>query len=157
MPRPRKALSDQKGDLTRKKRNLIDAQSKFASYGRTSEFDNLPDWLIDDRARKEFRRLAKEMQEMDLFSNLEYNALAEYCNEFTQYVAIVNRIKKEPLMHDGMVNEERTKLENKMLKHIDAMRKLGDRCGIGISSRLKFADIKVKKEDEGLEVKFGGI
>ncbi|ELK38932.1 phage terminase small subunit, partial [Brevibacillus agri BAB-2500] len=44
-----------------------------------------PSWL-DKVAKMEFNRLAKELAELDLVTNIDVNALATYCDAYSDYV-----------------------------------------------------------------------
>lgn len=156
MGKRRKPLSEQKGHLTILAQEAMKEQEAMLK-GDNDWFDTVPAWLIDKRAKDLFVRLAAELKKTGLISNLDYNALGNYCNEFTLYTAIVNRLKKEPLMHGDEVNEVREKLCRQLSFREDQLRKFGAICGLSIDSRLKFANNKQNETEESLDDKFGVI
>lgn len=68
MPRPRKPIDMQKGNLT-----VISGQKRRMEEDSIStDKDQLkrpPKWLINDIARKEWRRIVKELNEINIVGN----------------------------------------------------------------------------------------
>ncbi len=60
-----------------------------------------PTWL-SKVAKKEFRKLAKELLEADLITNVDVVALACYCDAYANYIACAKIIEKEGLTVDIM-------------------------------------------------------
>ncbi|MGQ0518440.1 phage terminase small subunit P27 family, partial [Bacillus sp. D-CC] len=49
-------------------------------------------------AKKEFNRISKELMELDLITNVDINALAAYCDAYSDYVECTKIISEEGLM-----------------------------------------------------------
>ena len=121
-----------------------------------------PDWLMNDRAVKEWNRITGELLELDIIGNLDIDALAGYCNALAEYIETVDALKDAPLLIDmEMANGATRKVANPLFeiqrKHADEMRKFGRLCGITLDSRLKAASLRVDKEEDAIEKEFGVI
>lgn len=85
MGRPRKPLTEQRGNLT-----VITMQTREAEEDSVTTDKNQlkrpPTWLIDNVAKKEWRRIVKELEKINLIGNLDRNNLGGYCNAFANYV-----------------------------------------------------------------------
>lgn len=111
---------------------------------------NCPSWVKDKVARKEYNRVAKELQELKLLTNLDVNTLANYCIAFSNYVNATQQMEGQPLVIEqtnkaGFTNIVANPLINIQLKYSDEMKKLASEMGLSISSRLKLV---VPKKDE---------
>lgn len=75
MGRPRKPLTEQRGNLT-----VITMQTREAEEDSVTTDKNQlkrpPTWLIDNVAKKEWRRIVKELEKINLIGNLDRNNLA---------------------------------------------------------------------------------
>ncbi|MCQ6343703.1 phage terminase small subunit P27 family [Bacillus cereus] len=56
-----------------------------------------PTWL-DSVAKKEFKRIAGELLELDVITNIDVNALALYCDAYADYMACTKIIQEEGLL-----------------------------------------------------------
>ena len=54
-----------------------------------------PTWLIDNVAKKEWRRIVKELEKINLIGNLDRNNLGGYCNAFANYVKATEILKDQ--------------------------------------------------------------
>lgn len=77
MGRPRKPLTEQRGNLT-----VITMQTREAEEDSVTTDKNQlkrpPTWLIDNVAKKEWRRIVKELEKINLIGNLDRNNLGGY-------------------------------------------------------------------------------
>ena len=141
MGRPRKPLTEQRGNLT-----VITMQTREAEEDSVTTDKNQlkrpPTWLIDNVAKKEWRRIVKELEKINLIGNLDRNNLGGYCNAFANYVKAI--VVKNP-----MVDIQRT--------YAEEMRKFASLCGLTIDARLKAAAVKSDKTREAITNKFGNI
>lgn len=94
MGRPRKPLTEQRGNLT-----VITMQTREAEEDSVTTDKNQlkrpPTWLIDNVAKKEWRRIVKELEKINLIGNLDRNNLGGYCNAFANYVKATEILKNQ--------------------------------------------------------------
>ncbi len=160
MPRQRKPISMQKGNLTVFQQEKKRMEEEYIRTGR-NQLKTPPIWLIDDIAKKEFKRIVKELKEIDMIGNLDLNNLGAYCNAFSNYIHVTEQLKDQDYY---VVRETRTGtiiVKNPLIdiqtNYASEMRKFASLCGMTIDSRLKTASIKISKEEEEINRKFGGI
>ena len=121
-----------------------------------------PAWMKDPYARQEWKRVVPQLIEIDIVGNLDLSALAGYCNAFAQFRRTVEDMEGQPLVveYEDRYGHIQTK-ENDILKTqrqaAADMRRFADQCGLTISSRLKAAQAKQKKEEDNIEQAFGVI
>ncbi|BCJ86463.1 phage terminase small subunit P27 family [Effusibacillus dendaii] len=115
-----------------------------------------PVWL-NDVAKKEFKRIAKELMELDLITNVDINALAAYCDAYSDYVECTKIIQDEGLMVEytnkaAETNKVPHPLLTKKKQLHEQMKSLATEFGLTPSSRAKLAmpklDEKPKSEEE---------
>ena len=96
MPRKRKPLATQKGNLTVAQQEDKKLEERLVLTGKET-LAKPPTWLIDARAKNEFKRLVKEFEKMeiDVIGNLDVNNLGCYCNAFSYYISVTKQLKKE--------------------------------------------------------------
>lgn len=160
MGRPRKPLETQKGHL-----KVIDMQNRTAEEQDVStakdQLKRPPDWLIDDVAKKEWRRIIKELRQINLVGNLDRNNLGGYCNAFANYVKATNILKEQTYYIDRETRNGVIVVKNPMVDiqktYADEMRRFASLCGLTIDSRLKAAATRTSKTQESIESKFGVI
>lgn len=56
-----------------------------------------PLWLRDNVAKKEWKRLLIQFDELGFLTNLDYNNLGAYCNAYSYYVESTEKMKSESL------------------------------------------------------------
>ena len=182
MGRPRKPLAEQRGNLTVLTMQTRAAEEKSVSTGK-NQLKRPPDWLIDDVAKKEWRRIVKELEKIGLVGNLDRNNLGGYCNAFANYVKATNILKeqlyyidretrngvikatsilkKQPYCIDRETRNGVITVKNPMVDiqrtYADEMRRFASLCGLTIDSRLKAAAVKTDKTREDITKKFGNI
>jgi P27 family predicted phage terminase small subunit len=115
-----------------------------------------PSWL-DKIAKKEFKRLAKELEELDLITNVDVNALAAYCDAYSEYIRCTEIIQEEGLMVEytnkaAETNKVPHPLLTKKKQLHDQMRSLAIEFGLTPSARARLAmpkkEEKPKTEEE---------
>ncbi|WAH39171.1 phage terminase small subunit P27 family [Alicyclobacillus dauci] len=122
--------------------------------------DNIkpPPWL-NSLAKKEFKRIAKELHDLDLITNIDVNALAAYCDAYADYVECTRIIRSEGLLVEytnkaAETNKVPHPLLTKKKQLHEQMRSLALEFGLTPSSRAKLAmpkqDGKSKTEEEEL-------
>ncbi len=158
MARQRKPVDMQKGNLTVIQQEKKRIEEEYIRTGK-DQLKTPPIWLIDDIAKKEFKRIVKELKEIEVVGNLDLNNLGAYCNAFSNYIHVT-----EELNGQGYYIERETRtgviiVKNPLVdiqtNYATEMRKFASLCGMTIDSRLKAASVKVDKEQQAIDRKFG--
>lgn len=97
MGRPRKPLEMQKGNLTIISMEQRRNEEKKTKTG-SNQLSRPPDWLIDEVAVKEWKRIVKELKKINLIGNLDRNNLGGYCNAFANYIKATEILKNQTFM-----------------------------------------------------------
>lgn len=147
----KKPLAMQEGDLTVEKQKLKQMEEEAVWVGN-EQLEKVPEWLIDDIARKEWKRLVKEFNKKSMISNLDYNNLGAYCNAFSKYTELEKKIGKK-----FTIGKETNPLIHLEMKYSDEMKKYGGLLGLTIESRLKIGSVIVGNDEEKIENNFGDI
>lgn len=152
MGRTRKQMSEQKGHLTKAQQTKRYTEQELV---RTDNkyFSTPPPWLTDETAVKEYKRLVKAMEKMDMLGDLDANNLACYCSAYSNYLEASRQLSEEPFTTDGKENP----LIAVQIKYAKEMRDFARLCGLSIDSRLKFAAVKLDEITEGIDGEFGDI
>lgn len=148
----KKPLSTQKGHLTteqQKQKELEEAKLKFIGK---EHLKKTPEWLINDYAINEWKRLVKELQESPTFNNLDYNNLGAYCNALAKYVAITKEVGLK-----FRIGKEINNLTALELKYSDEVKKYASLLGLTAEGKLKlmFGDTQIDKNN--VKNEFGDI
>jgi len=107
---------------------------------------------LDKELKKEFNKLAKELKEVGIMTNLDVDALARFIIAKKMYVDITEKIVNNPGL---LLDKDIVGVQDKLFKQCRAS--AGD-LGLTISSRCKLAVPKPeKKEPTEFEKKFGDI
>ena len=158
MPRQNKPLSMMKKHLTSEEKIKKERQEEVVSVGK-EQLARAPNWLLDSVAKKEFKRLVKEYEKIDLVGNLDLNNIGEYCNLFSMYIEDINdykEIKKSDMALSEKV-ERKIEIKRDILRVIEQMRKIGSLIGLDLNNRLKIANKIVDQEDAEINDEFGDI
>lgn len=161
MGRPRKPVDVQIGNLTTEQRTTREQEEAIITIGK-EQLKKSPDWLIDDIARKEYKRIVKQFDKIGIVGNLDLNNLGGYCNAYSFYLRSTEELKDQPLTMDKKLPNGATVIaENPLIKiqksYADEMRKFSSICGLTIDSRLKAASFQIKKSEQSIETEFGNI
>lgn len=162
MPRKRKPLATQKGNLTVAQQEDKKLEERLVQTGKES-LAKPPTWLIDAIAKNEFKRLVKEFEKMeiDVIGNLDVNNLGCYCNAFSYYISVTKQIKKEKKVIIKPTQNGEILVKNPLCDlqkmYSEEMRKFASMCGLTIDSRLKAATIAREGIDSEINDEFGDI
>jgi len=121
-----------------------------------------PDWLSDE-AKQEFKRIIKEMKDLDVLTNVDTDAVAIYCDAYVSYIECTRIIEKEGMMvthvnQAGESNEVPHPLMTKKRQLADQMKSMATELGLTPSSRSKISMPKEKpKEKTPFDERFGGV
>lgn len=160
--RPRKLVSMQTKHLTKEEISEKEEQENLIIVGR-EDLQSPPSWLIDSMAKKEFDRIVRNFEKIELIGNLDLNNIAGYCNAYSMYIRATKEFKqtKDLMIPKQMTNGAYTEIPNPIIKIqrqlAEEMRKFASLCGLTIDSRLKLAVQKTTKENYDIEEEFGGI
>ena len=158
MPRQNKPLSMMKKHLTSEEKIKKERQEEVVSVGK-EQLARAPTWLLDSVAKKEFKRLVKEYEKIDLVGNLDLNNIGEYCNLFSLYIEDIKdykEVKKSDITLSEKI-EKKAEIKKDMLRLVEQMRKIGSLIGMDINNRLKAANKIVNQQDEEINDEFGDI
>lgn len=150
----------QKGHLTVVNIEKRKAEESSVKTGK-NQLRRPPVWLVDDVAVKEWKRLVKELEKIEMIGNLDKNNLGGYCNAFSNYVKTTEMLKEQPLCIDRETRNGTITVKNPLVdiqrNFAEEMRKFASLCGLTIDARLKAAALKTSKTEEKLEEQFGAI
>lgn len=160
MGRGRKAVATQKGNINKADKERMMDEEECVTVGK-EQLSRAPSWLIDDEAKKEWKRLIKEMDKIEIIGNLDRNNLIGYCNAYANYKKATKELQKAPFCvekntRNGVVTVRNPLIDIQKL-YAEEMRKFASLCGLTIDSRLKAATTKTQKKEEEIEGQFGEI
>lgn len=152
MSRARKPVDMQTKHLTAEEKINAQRTEEAVIVGR-EHLEKPPSWLIDTMAKKEFERIVKEFEKINIVGNLDLNNIVGYCNAYSLYRKTTKKLKNADLLIESqMPNGTYTLKENPLIKiqknYAEEMRKFASLCGLTIDSRLKAGATKVSKENE---------
>lgn len=160
MARPKKPIDMQKAHLTLvEKQNRIE-EEKSVSTGK-DQLRTPPNWLINDVAKKEWKRIVKELKKNNIVGNLDRANLGGYCNAYANYIKATDILKDQAYYIDRETRTGVIVVKNPMVDiqqtYAAEMRKFAALCGLTIDSRLKAAATKTEKTEEMIKQRFGNI
>ncbi|WP_067924856.1 phage terminase small subunit P27 family [Alicyclobacillus shizuokensis] len=121
-----------------------------------------PAWL-SPVAKREFKRIVKEMDGLDVLTNVDVDALALYCDAYAAYVECTRIIEDEGLMVEytnkaAETNKVPHPLLTKKKQLAEQMKALATEMGLTPASRTKLAMSKEEpKEPTEFERMFGDV
>lgn len=161
MSRAKKPLAMQKGNLTVEQQNKMIAAEETIKIGK-EHLSKAPSWLRDNVAKKEFERIVKEFDKVEIVGNLDINNIGGYCNAFSDYVETTKLLKKSSKIvkktsAQGYEMDAPNPLIKLQKEYAKEMREFARTCGLTIDSRLKVAVVQTTKTEEEIDSKFGDI
>ncbi|WP_250277223.1 phage terminase small subunit P27 family [[Clostridium] colinum] len=148
--------------LTKEEIEEKEEQENLIIVGR-EDLKKPPSWLIDNIAKKEFKRIIKNFNNLEVIGNLDINNIAGYCNAYSFYIRATREIVESGVLtiKKQLPNGSYTMVENPLIKiqkqYADEMRRFASLCGLTIDSRLKLAVQKTTKERQCIDEVFGDI
>lgn len=160
MPRPKKPIDMQKAHLT-----LVEKQNRKAEEDSVTNGNNQlktpPRWLINDVAKKEWRRIVRELNKIQIVGNLDYANLGGYCNAYANYIQVTEILKDQTYSIERETRTGTIIVKNPLVdiqtNYAAEMRRFAALCGLTIDSRLKAAVVKTEKTEDMITEKFGNI
>lgn len=161
MGRYRKPFYTQKSHLTQEAKTNLEQAEQMVTVGR-EDLVKPPSWLADSVAKKEFKRIVNELNQIDIVGNLDLGNIGGYCNAYSYYRKATDELKKASLTvttydKDGNEFIKEHPLVNIQKKYAEEMRKFASLVGLTIDSRLKAAVVKKGQFDDEINNKFGDI
>ncbi|HCT91088.1 MAG TPA: phage terminase small subunit P27 family [Lachnospiraceae bacterium] len=160
MGRNRKPLDAQAGNLTVDTKERKAAEEQAVATDK-DQIQKPPTWLIDSVAKKEWKRVVKELDKISLVGNLDKNNLAGYCNAFANYLKVTKLLKGQDYCIERETRTGTIIVKNPLVdiqkSYAEEMRRFASLCGMTIDARLKAAAAKTEAEAENMEKKFGEI
>ncbi|MEC2332499.1 phage terminase small subunit P27 family [Bacillus subtilis] len=160
MPRPAKSATLQliQGNPNKKNTEELAARAEHEKKMKMRS-DNIkpPTWL-DKVGKKEFKRVAALLTEVEIITEADISMLAAYCNAYSQYVSISKIIEEDGIMVHTEGKDEDGKLiklvgeEHPLLKrqknYFDQMKSAANDFGLTPSARAKLAITRTQEEWE---------
>ena len=92
MSRNRKPLEQQAGNLTKVDRERKQLEQQAIKTG-AEDLIRAPSWLVDSTAKKEYKRILKDLGKIEIVGNLDLSNLAGYCNAYSMYRRATEQMK----------------------------------------------------------------
>lgn len=162
MPRSRKPLSEQRGHLTVEFQKQREFEESVIKTSR-SALSVPPAWLVNQTAKKEFRRICKLLEDIDILGDLDLTNICGYCNAYAMYRQATDELAKDMKEKNSLkvMGGNGQETENPLIgiqrRYSQEMRDFEKLCGLTIDSRLKLASSKAKSIDDDIQDKFGDI
>lgn len=161
MSRNRKPLEQQGGNLTREVQERKRLEEQMVKTG-AEDIIKTPSWLVDNVAKREYKRILKDLKKIEIVGNLDLSNLAGYCNAYAMYRKATSQLAGQELIVEkvsasGACYEAENPLIMVQKKYAEEMRKFASMCGLTIDSRLKAATAKADRIEDEIEDEFGDI
>lgn len=159
MGRPRKIISLQTGNIKKDVRAKREYEESLVKTDK-DELDRVPSSaFIDSIAKKEYERIKKNLQNIEIIGNLDRNSMIVYANAYSMYMMTSKEIKKKDFKPTVLTSsgEKPNPLYTILEQAKKDMDSAGSALGMSASSRLKIAAEKVKGQEENLTQLFGDI
>lgn len=160
MSKTRKVVDMQSAHLTKAEKQNRRQEESVVITGQ-EQLKTPPKWLINDVAKKEWRRIVKELKKIEIVGNLDYANLGGYCNAYANYIEVSEKLKEQDYCIERETRTGTIIVKNPLVtiqkEYANEMRKFAALCGLTIDSRLKAAVTKRNKTDENVTEMFGAI
>lgn len=159
MGRPRKVISIQTGNIKKDVRAKREYEESLVKTDK-DELEKLPSSVfLDVTAKKEYERVRKNLQSIDIIGNLDRNSMIVYANAYSMYLQALKETKKKDFC--PTVKTSSGEKPNPIYAILEQAKKdmdtSGSALGMSASSRLKIAAEKAKGQEENLMQMFGDI
>lgn len=149
----RKSLRESTKHLTVVERQVKELEEERAkTFVGREQLKHPPDWLVDDVAIAEWKRLVKELESTPIFNNLDYNNLGAYCNAVARYSEIVKQVGAK-----FRIGKELNNLVQLELRYSDEIKKYASLLGLTLDGKLKLITGDIKIESNQTNEEFGDI
>ena len=159
MGRPRKIISMQTGNIKKDVRAKREYEESLVKPDK-DELEKLPSSVfLDATAKREYERVRKNLQSIDIIGNLDRNSMIVYANAYSMYLQALKETKKKDFC--PTVKTSSGEKPNPIYAIMEQAKKdmdtSGSALGMSASSRLKIASEKAKGQEENLVQLFGDI
>ena len=159
MGRPRKIISLQTGNIKKDVRAKREYEESLVKTDK-DELEKLPSSVfLDATAKREYERVRKNLQSIDIIGNLDRNSMIVYANAYSMYLQALKETKKKDFC--PTVKTSSGEKPNPIYAIMEQAKKdmdtSGSALGMSASSRLKIAAEKAKGQEENLMQMFGDI
>lgn len=159
MGRPRKIISLQTGNIKKDVRAKREYEESLIKTDK-DELEKLPSSVfLDATAKREYERVRKNLQSIDIIGNLDRNSMIVYANAYSMYLQALKETKKKDFC--PTVKTSSGEKPNPIYAILEQAKKdmdtSGSALGMSASSRLKIASEKAKGQEENLVQMFGDI
>lgn len=159
MGRPRKIISMQTGNIKKDVRAKREYEESLVKTDK-DELEKLPSSVfLDATAKREYERVRKNLQSIDIIGNLDRNSMIVYANAYSMYLQALKETKKKDFC--PTVKTSSGEKPNPVYAILEQAKKdmdtSGSALGMSASSRLKIASEKAKGQEENLMQMFGDI
>lgn len=159
MGRPRKIISLQTGNIKKDVRAKREYEESLVKTDK-DELEKLPSSVfLDATAKREYERVRKNLQSIDIIGNLDRNSMIVYANAYSMYLQALKETKKKDFC--PTVKTSSGEKPNPVYAIMEQAKKdmdtSGSALGMSASSRLKIAAEKAKGQEENLMQLFGDI
>lgn len=159
MGRPRKIISLQTGNIKKDVRAKREYEESLVKTDK-DELEKLPSSVfLDATAKREYERVRKNLQSIDIIGNLDRNSMIVYANAYSMYLQALKETKKKDFC--PTVKTSSGEKPNPIYAIMEQAKKdmdtSGSALGMSASSRLKIASEKAKGQEENLMQMFGDI
>lgn len=162
MGKARVPLSEQKGHLTVEFQQQRAFEETLIESSRI-DFKNPPDWLIDETAVAEYKRIVEGLDGIGIIGDLDITNIGGYCNAYSLYLRATKELEQDFISSKSLkvMSPKGVPVENPLIniqrKYAQEMRYFEKLCGLSIDSRLKFASVKAQDIDDKISDEFGDI
>ena len=159
MGRPRKIISLQTGNIKKDVRAKREYEESLVKTDK-DELEKLPSSVfLDATAKREYERVRKNLQSIDIIGNLDRNSMIVYANAYSMYLQALKETKKKDFCPNVKTSsgEKPNPIYAIMEQAKKDMDSSGSALGMSASSRLKIAAEKAKGQEENLMQMFGDI
>lgn len=159
MGRPRKIISMQTGNIKKDVRAKREYEESLVKTDK-DELEKLPSSVfLDATAKREYERVRKNLQSIDVIGNLDRNSMIVYANAYSMYLHALKETRKKDFC--PTVKTSSGEKPNPIYAIMEQAKKdmdtSGSALGMSASSRLKIASEKAKGQEENLMQMFGDI
>ena len=153
-----------KGNPNRLTKAEIEARQQAEEQFKPNTDNIKPPIWLDAVGKKEWNRVAKELEELNILTNVDIAALGMYCDAYSKYQLATEKINKEGMFIEytnkaGATNMIEHPAVKAQVKYADLIKKLCSEFGLTPSARAKITLPRQHEEkEETLEDKlYGGL
>lgn len=142
-----------KGNPNRLTKAEIEARQEAEEKFKPNTDNIKPPIWLDAVGKKEWNRVAKELEELNILTNVDIAALGMYCDAYSKYQLATEKINKEGMFVEytnkaGATNVVEHPAVKAQVKYADLIKKLCGEFGLTPSARAKITLPKQEEEKE---------